>query len=58
MPQRAFNVFADASKWTENSYDFAFELLERAGVGVAPAWTSGRRGSGRCGSADARGRRC
>jgi aspartate/methionine/tyrosine aminotransferase len=35
MPQGAFCVFADAPKWTDNSYDFAFELLEKAGVGVA-----------------------
>ena len=32
MPQGAFYVFADASKWTDDSYKFAFELLEKAGV--------------------------
>ena len=32
--QGAFCVFADASKWTDDSYSFAFELLEKAGVGV------------------------
>jgi aspartate/methionine/tyrosine aminotransferase len=35
MPHGAFYVFADASRWTDHSYKFAFELLERAGVGVA-----------------------
>jgi aspartate/methionine/tyrosine aminotransferase len=36
MPQGASYVFADASKFTDDSYKFAFELLEKAGVGVAP----------------------
>jgi len=36
MPQGAFNVFADSSRWTDDSYRFAFELREKAGVGVAP----------------------
>jgi aspartate/methionine/tyrosine aminotransferase len=44
VPQGAFYVFADASKWTENSYDFAFELLEKAGVGVAPGVDFGQAG--------------
>jgi aspartate/methionine/tyrosine aminotransferase len=35
MPQGAFYVFADDSKWTDDSYAFAFELLEKDGVGVA-----------------------
>ena len=49
MPQGAFYVFADASKWTDDSYAFAFELLEKAGVGVPakrvgrPGWISTRR---------------
>jgi hypothetical protein len=57
MPQGAFYVFADASKWTDDSYAFAFELLEKAGVGAPArrvgrrAWTSGKRASERCGSA-------
>ena len=34
MPQGAFYIFADASKWTADS--FALELLEKAGVAVAP----------------------
>ena len=36
MPQGAFYVFADSSRWTDDSYRFAFELREKAGVGVAP----------------------
>ena len=44
MPQGAFYVFADASKWTDDSYAFAFELLEKAGVGVAPGVDGGRMG--------------
>lgn len=46
MPQGAFYVFADASNWTEDSYAFAFELLEKAGVGVALSvdfWQAGKR---------------
>ncbi len=34
MPQGAFYVFADASRWTDDSYQFAFELPDKAGVGV------------------------
>ncbi len=44
MPQGAFYVFADASKWTDDSYKFAFELLEKAGVGVAPGVDFGQAG--------------
>jgi aspartate/methionine/tyrosine aminotransferase len=44
MPQGAFYVFADASRWTGNSYAFAFELLEKAGVGVAPGVDFGQAG--------------
>ena len=38
MPQGALCVFADASRCTDESYKFAFELLEKAGVSsdVAP----------------------
>lgn len=36
MPQGAFYVFADVSRWTDDSSAFAFVLLEKAGVGVAP----------------------
>jgi aspartate/methionine/tyrosine aminotransferase len=44
MPQGAFYVFADASRWTDDSYQFAFELLEKAGVGVAPGVDFGQAG--------------
>src|SRR5512136_504272 len=44
MPQGAFYVFADASKWTDDAYAYAFELLEKAGVGVAPGVDFGQAG--------------
>ncbi len=37
-------VFADASKFTDDSNAFAFELLEKAGVGVAPGVDFGQAG--------------
>jgi aspartate/methionine/tyrosine aminotransferase len=43
LPQGAFYVFADA-RWTDDSYKFAFELLEKAGVGVAPGVDFGQAG--------------
>lgn len=43
-PQGAFYVFADASRFTDDSYAFAFELLEGAGVGVAPGIDFGEAG--------------
>jgi hypothetical protein len=51
IPQGAFYVFADASKWTDDSYAFPFALLEKTTRGVARAWPSAKRGSGRSGSA-------
>jgi aspartate/methionine/tyrosine aminotransferase len=44
LPQGAFYVFEDASKWTDDSYKFAFKLLEDAGVGVAPGVDVGQSG--------------
>ena len=44
MTQGAFYVFADASKLTDDSYAFAFELFEKAGVGVAPGVDFGQAG--------------
>jgi aspartate/methionine/tyrosine aminotransferase len=47
MPQGAFYVFADASKFIPpdgDSLRFAFELLENAGVGVAPGVDFGQAG--------------
>lgn len=44
IPQGAFYVLADASPFTDDSYAFAFELLEKAGVGVAPGVDFGELG--------------
>ncbi len=44
MHQGAFHVFVGASRWTDDSYAFAFELLERA-----PAERVGRRREARHG---------
>jgi aspartate/methionine/tyrosine aminotransferase len=35
-PTAAFYVLADARRFSQDSYKFAFEILEEAGVGVAP----------------------
>ena len=46
-PQGAFYIFADASRFIPESSDslkFAFELLEKAGVGVAPGVDFGQAG--------------
>jgi aspartate/methionine/tyrosine aminotransferase len=44
MPEGAFYVYADASRFTRDSLAFAFELLECAGVGVAPGLDFGDAG--------------
>ncbi len=44
VPEGAFYVFADASKFTRDSLAFAFELLECAGVAVAPGVDFGEAG--------------
>ena len=44
MPQGAFHVFADVPKRTDDSCKFAFELLEKAGVGGAPGVDGGQDG--------------
>ncbi len=46
MPQGAFYVFADASKWTADSHQFALEFLESrrrrgAGRGLRPDGDAG-----------------
>lgn len=46
-PEGAFYVFADASRYTTDSRAFAFELLECAGVAVAPGIDFGEAGK-RC----------
>ena len=45
-PTGAFYVFANAKRSTRDSRAFAFELLEQAGVGVAPGIDFGRNGEG------------
>jgi (5-formylfuran-3-yl)methyl phosphate transaminase len=45
-PQGAFYVLANAKAFTKNSYDFAFEILEHAGVGVTPGIDFGKNAEG------------
>jgi aspartate/methionine/tyrosine aminotransferase len=45
-PQGAFYVLANAGKFSGNSYEFAFEILERAGVGVTPGIDFGKNAEG------------
>lgn len=45
-PRGAFYVMADVSKYSRNSYSFAFELLEGARVGVTPGIDFGTNGEG------------
>jgi aspartate/methionine/tyrosine aminotransferase len=45
-PTAAFYVLADARHFSEDSYMFAFEILEEAGVGVAPGIDFGSRAEG------------
>lgn len=46
QPEAAFYVFADARKYTNNSYKFAFDILENAHVGVTPGTDFGSQGEG------------
>ena len=46
QPEAAFYVFADARKYTNNSYKFAFDILENAYVGVTPGTDFGSQGEG------------
>jgi aspartate/methionine/tyrosine aminotransferase len=41
-PAGAFYVFANAKHLTESSYDLAFDILEKAGVGVSPGVDFGK----------------
>lgn len=43
-PQGAFYIFTDASAYTDDSYKFAFEILEQAHVGVTPGVDFGSQG--------------
>ena len=45
-PTGAFYIFANAKKFTHDSYNFAFEILEKAGVGVTPGIDFGASGEG------------
>lgn len=45
-PTGAFYVFANARHFTRSSYDFAFRILEEAGVGVTPGIDFGPNGEG------------
>lgn len=45
-PAGAFYVFANAREFRESSYDFAFEILEKASVGLAPGIDFGRNAEG------------
>jgi aspartate/methionine/tyrosine aminotransferase len=44
MPQETFHVLVDGFRRTDDSCHFAFELLEKAGVGVAPGVDFGQAG--------------
>jgi aspartate/methionine/tyrosine aminotransferase len=45
-PTAAFYVLADARKFSQDSYRFAFEILDEAGVGVAPGIDFGKNAEG------------
>jgi aspartate/methionine/tyrosine aminotransferase len=45
-PTGAFYVFANARRFTNDSYNFAFEILENARVGITPGIDFGPRGEG------------
>jgi (5-formylfuran-3-yl)methyl phosphate transaminase len=45
-PQGAFYILANAKRFTKSSYGFAFEILDRAGVGVTPGIDFGANAEG------------
>jgi aspartate/methionine/tyrosine aminotransferase len=45
-PTGAFYVFANAKAFTDDSYKFAFEILEKARVGITPGIDFGPNGEG------------
>jgi (5-formylfuran-3-yl)methyl phosphate transaminase len=45
-PTGAFYVFANARRFTDDSYAFAFDVLERAKVGITPGIDFGSNGEG------------
>jgi aspartate/methionine/tyrosine aminotransferase len=47
MPDGAFYAWADCSRHSDNSWDFAFDLMRRAHVAITPGRDFGRHGSER-----------
>jgi aspartate/methionine/tyrosine aminotransferase len=45
-PTGAFYVFVNAKRFSNNSYKLAFDILEKAHVGVAPGIDFGKNGEG------------
>jgi aspartate/methionine/tyrosine aminotransferase len=45
-PTGAFYVLANAKRFTQRSYEFAFDMLDKAGVGVAPGIDFGSNAEG------------
>ena len=45
-PAGAFYMLANAKHLAESSYDLAFEILEKAGVGVSPGIDFGKNAEG------------
>jgi aspartate/methionine/tyrosine aminotransferase len=45
-PTGAFYVFANAKRFSSNSYQLAFDILEKAHVGVTPGIDFGENGEG------------
>jgi aspartate/methionine/tyrosine aminotransferase len=45
-PQGAFYIFADARRFTNDAYAFAFDVLEKAHVGITPGVDFGSAGEG------------
>jgi aspartate/methionine/tyrosine aminotransferase len=45
-PTGAFYVFANARRFTDDTYRFAFEILEKAHVGITPGVDFGPNGEG------------
>lgn len=45
-PTGAFYVFVNIRRWSDSSVDFAFQLLEKAGVAVTPGLDFGAQGEG------------
>lgn len=45
-PEGAFYIFADARRFTRDSYQFAFDVLEHAHVGITPGIDFGTAGEG------------